>query len=152
MEQSSIRDTIVFSRYLQAQPFKIHAFSIPHLSFFYIGDRSVSIFHTCLRLNFSALNYHLFKKNCCPLSACALCDSSTKDVKHYFLYCPSFAALMREKLFTSVAQLLGYRWHCASDKKKIDWLLNGISTADFQINIRLFQLAQSFILPLNRSC
>ena len=143
MEQSSIRDTIVFSRYLQAQPFKIHAFSIPHLSFFYIGDRSGSIFHTCLRLNFSALNYHLFKKNCCPLYACALCDSSTKDVKHYFLYCPSFAALMREKLFTSLAQLL---------KKKIDWLLNGISTADFQINIRLFQLAQSFILPLNRSC
>ena len=142
----------MFSRYLQAQPFKIHAFSIPHLSFFYIGDRSGSIFHTCLRLNFTALNYHLFKKNCCPLSACALCDSSTKDVKHYFLYCPSFAALMREKLFTSVAQLLGYRWHCASDKKKIDWLLNGISTADFQINIRLFQLAQSFILPLNRSC
>ena len=33
--------------------------------------------------------------------------------------------------------LLGNRWHCASDKKKIDWLLNGISTADFQINVRL---------------
>ena len=46
--------------------------------------------------------------------------------------CPSFAALC-EKLFTSAAQLLGNRWHGASDKKKIDWLLNGISTADFQI-------------------
>ena len=55
-------------------------------------------------------------------------------MKHYFLYCPSFAALC-EKLFTSAAQLLGNRWHCASDKKKIDWLLNGISTADFQINL-----------------
>ena len=59
---------------------------------------------------------------------------------------------MREKLFTSAAQLLGNRWHCASDKKKIDWLLNGISTTDFQINVRLFQLAQSFILLSNRSC
>ena len=57
-----------------------------------------------------------------------------QDVKHYFLYCPSFAALF-EKLFTSAAQLLGNRWHCASEKKKIDWLLNGISTADFQINL-----------------
>ena len=47
--------------------------------------------------------------------------------------CPSFAALC-EKLFTSAVQLLGNRWHGASDKKKIDWLLNGISTADFQIN------------------
>ena len=55
-------------------------------------------------------------------------------MKHYFLYCPSFAALC-EKLFTSAAKLLGNRWHCASDKEKIDWLLNGISTADFQINL-----------------
>ena len=37
-------------------------------------------------------------------------------------------------------------------RKKIDWLLNGISTADFQINIRLFQLVQSFILLSHRFC
>ena len=132
MEQSSIRDRqIVFSRYLQAQPFKIPAFSI---SLFCIGDRLAWIFYTRSRLNFSALNYHLFQKNCCPSPACALCDASIEDVKHYFLYCPSFAALC-EKLFTSAAKLLGNRWHCASDKEKIDWLLNGISTADFQINL-----------------
>ena len=41
--------------------------------------------------------------------------------------------------------VLGNRWHCASDNKKIDWLLNGTSTADFQIIIRLFQLVQSFV-------
>ena len=84
---------------------------------FCIGDRLAWIFHTRLRLNFSALNYHLFQKNCCPSPACALCDASVEDVKHYFLYCPSFAALC-EKLFTSAAKLLGNRWHCASDKKK----------------------------------
>ena len=118
---------------------------------FYIGDRSASIFHSCLRLNFSALHYHLFQKNCCYSPACALCNASTEDVKRYFLYCPRFAAL-REKLFTSAAHLLENRWHCASDKKKIDWLLNGTSTSDFLINVRLFQLVQSFILLSNRSC
>ena len=41
--------------------------------------------------------------------------------------------------------VLGNRLHCASDNKKIDWLLNGTSTADFQIIIRLFQLVQSFV-------
>ena len=61
-----------------------------------------------LRLNFSVLNYHLFQKNCCPSPACALCDASIEDVKHYFLYCLCFAAL-RDKLFTSAAQLLGNR-------------------------------------------
>ena len=40
----------------------------------------------------------------------------------------------------------------ALDKKKIDWLLNGISTADFQINFRMFQLVQLFILLSNCLC
>ena len=43
------------------------------------------------------------------------------------------------------AQLLGNRWHCASDTKNVDWLLNGISNADVQTNVRLFQYVQSFI-------
>ena len=104
---------------------------------FYIGDRSASIFHTCLRLNFRSLRYNLFQKNCCSSPACALCDASIEDMKRYFLYCSSFAALpMREKLFTSAAQLLENRWHCASDKKKIDWLLNDISIADLISNQR----------------
>ena len=66
-------------------------------------------------------------------------------MKHYFLYCPSFATLS-EKLFTSAAQLLGNRWHGDSKiRKKSIGFLKGISTADFLINVRLFQLVQSFI-------
>ena len=65
--------------------------------------------------------------------------------------CQSFAAFC-EKLFTSTAQLLGNRWHGASDKKKIDWLLNGISNFKFQVNVRLFQLVQSFISLSNCFC
>ena len=70
--------------------------------------------------------------------------------------CPSFAALC-EKLFTSAVQLLGNRWHGASDKKKIDWLLNGISTADFQIKVRLFSACPVLyfaikLLPLVAVC
>ena len=69
---------------------------------------------------------------------------------------PSFAALC-EKLFTSAAQLFGNRWHGASDKKKIDWLLNGISTADFQIKVRLFSACPVLyfaikLLPLVAVC
>ena len=48
----------------------------------------------------------------------------------------------KKKLFTSAKQLLGNRWHCASGKKIIDLLLNGISTADFQINVRCILLSQ----------
>ena len=36
--------------------------------------------------------------------------------------------------------------------EKIDWLLNGISTAEFQIKVGLFQLVESFILLSHVSC
>ena len=82
--------------------------------------------------NITEIKYHLFQKNCCPSPACALCDAPVEGAKHYFLYCPSFAAL-REKLFASAAQLLENRWHCASDKKKIEWFSNSISHADLKL-------------------
>ena len=102
-----------------------------------------------LRLNFSALNYDLFKRNCSVSSACALCDAPIEDAKHYFLFCPSFAAL-REILFTSAAHLLGDGWLNASDKRKIDWFLNGVPGIDFQLNENLFLSVQSFISQSNR--
>ena len=76
---------------------------------------------------------------------------NVKEQVYYFLYCPSFAAL-RKNLFTSAALLLGNRWHCASDMKKIDWFLSGISHVDFDTNVMLFQYVQSFISLSNRFC
>ena len=153
VEQSSIRNThIVFSRHLKGQLLKfLHFRSRNYLS--YIGDRSATIFHTRLRLNFSALNYHLFQKNCCPSPACAaLSDASTEDVKHYFLNCPRLLPCVKSCL----PPLHNY-WEIdgivpQKTKKKNDWLLNGISTADFQTNVSLFQLVQSFISLSNRFC
>ena len=54
-------------------------------------------------------------------------------------------AALREKLSAYVVHLLGNRWHCASDKKKIDWFLTGISQDDFDPNVMFFQFVQSFI-------
>ena len=66
--------------------------------------------------------------------ACKYCNASIKDSSHYFLYCSSFTTL-RNILFSSAAHLLGDRWLSASDKKRIDWLLNGVPDIEFQINI-----------------
>ena len=101
---------------------------------FYVGDRSASIFHTRLRLNFSALNYDLFTKNCFVSPACKYCNASIEDAKHYFLYCPSFAAL-RNILLASAAHILGNKWLAASDKKKKNWLLSGVPDIEFQTNV-----------------
>ena len=115
---------------------------------FYVGDHSASIFHTRLRLNFSALNYDPFMKNCSVSAVCKYCNASVEDAKQYFLYCPSFAAL-RIILLASAAHLLGDRWLSASDKRKIDWLLNGVPDNEFQTNVNLFQSVQSFISQSN---
>ena len=75
---------------------------------FFTGDQAASIFHTRLTLNFSTLNYDLFKRNCSVSSLCALCDAPIEDAKHYFLFSTSVGAL-HEILFASTAHLLGDR-------------------------------------------
>ena len=50
----------------------LNCMKFPTRNYFFTGDRAASIFHTRLRLNFSALNYDLFRINCPVSSACAL--------------------------------------------------------------------------------
>ena len=73
---------------------------------FCTGDHVALSFHSrLLRLNFSAINHDLFKRNCSASSACRLCSALVEDVKHYFLFRLNFAAL-RESMFSSAAHLL----------------------------------------------
>lgn len=48
-----------------------------------------------------------------------------------------FAAL-REVLFASAARLLGSKLHLASDKRKTEWLLNGVSELTFKLMQTVF--------------
>ena len=52
------------------------------------------------------------------------------------------------------AQLLysEIEWHCASDKKNIDWFLTSISLHDFDTYVMFCQCVQSFISLSNRFC
>ena len=117
-----IRDThIVFSKHLQAQPFKIPAFSIPQLSFLSRGSFSVNFSHS-FESKFWCLKLSPFSGNL--LSFTCLCGSLRYIYvrrETVFLYYPSFAAL-HEKFFASAVQLLGNRWRCASDRKK-KWIV-----------------------------
>ena len=136
------------SLFLQGSPSQFFSYFLGfRLTLFSFSFGFVSFLFNKLFFN----KLHLFQKNCCLSPACTLCDAPVEDPKHYFLYCPSFAAL-RKNLFTSTALLLGNRCHCASDMKKIDWFLNGISHVDFDTNVMLFQYVQSFISLSNRFC
>ena len=128
-----------------------YLYFLSHNYLFCIGDRLVSISDTHLRLNFSALKYHLFFRKIVVLHHPVLFVMHLLKMRN-IISCTAQVLPLREKLFASAAQLFGNRWHRASVKKKIDWFLIGISRADFEANVRFFQYVQLFVSLSNRFC
>jgi hypothetical protein len=56
---------------------------------------------------------------------------------HYFLHYPLFVA-QRASLLASAVQTYGARWLHSNDKKKVEFLLNGISGFDCDSNRNIF--------------
>ena len=122
-----------------------------HNYLFYIGYCSASVSHTCLGLNFSALKYHFFQKNCCQSPACPHCNATVEDPKLYFLHYLSFAAPSASCLppLHNYSEIGGI---VLPIRKKIDWFLNSISHDDFDTNVMFLQHVQSYISLFNRFC
>ena len=112
---------------------------------------SASIFHTRLRLDFSALNYHLCRK-IVVFSLRVLFVMRLLKTWNIISYTAQVLLLCVTSCLSPLHNYLDGRSQCASDKEKIDWLLNGISAADFQVNVRLFQLVWSFVSLSKRLC
>ena len=112
-------------------------FLVPKVSYFRVMHSIVPLITTFIR-------------NCVVSPACPHCNAPVEDVKHYFLYCPMYAA-HRIALFTSAAHLLGDKWLLTtSDKKKIEYFLFGSLDLQLQSNVRLFEQVQSFISHSSR--
>ena len=111
-------------------------------------SRRASIYHTRLRLGFSCLREYFFKINRCASPFCE-CGLDTESVKHFFLFCPRYAA-QRNLLLTSAANILGKTWSSSSDAKKLNFLLYGVKSANYHINCALFREVQTFIINTNR--
>ena len=111
-------------------------------------SRRASICHTRLRIGFSALREYLFKIDRCVSPFCE-CGIDTESVKYFFLFCLSYAA-QRNLLLTSAANILGETWSSRSDAKKLNFLLYGVKSANYDINCALFREVQIFIININR--
>ena len=53
-------------------------------------------------------------------------------------------------LFTSAATILGETWSSSSDARKINFLLYGVKSVNYDINCALFHEVQRFIMSTNR--
>ena len=133
------------------QPFSKHRNVVPRSTMNtndFSFSRRASIDHTRLRLGFCCLREYLFKINRCASPFCE-CGLDTESVKHFFLFCPRYAA-QRNLLLTSAANILGETWSSSSVAKKLNFLLYGVKSANYDINCALFREVQTFIINTNR--
>ena len=66
-------------------------------------------------------------------------------MKHFFLFCPRYAA-QRNVLFTSAATILAETWSSSSDARKINFLLYGVKSVNYDINYALFREVQCLMI------
>ncbi len=78
-----------------------------------------------------------------------MCGFNTETIKHYFLYCPIFAA-QRQKLLSSAAQLFADDWSRINDAQIVEMFLHGSSLLSLELNRELFSLVQSYINETKR--
>ena len=138
----NIQELLAFKKLLISTLFPIRS-----PTYFNIGYRFPSIWHTQIRMGHSKLKYHTYMYN---LSDNDLCDcGSTETTEHYFLVCPRYAA-QRIGLLTSIASLVmpGVHYSVLSQIKKdyiIDIILRGSSDLSISDNFELFKAVQTFI-------
>ena len=90
----------------------------------------------------------MYKINRCATPFCE-CGLDYESVKHFFLFCPRCAA-QRNLLLTSAARILGEMWSLSCDARKINFLLFGVKTVNYDMNCTLFREVQTFIINTNR--
>ena len=77
------------------------------------------------------------------------CSFDSESVKHLFLHFPRYAA-QREVLLTSTANILGETWSSGGDARKLNFLLYGDESVNYDVSCAFFREVHSFIINTNR--
>ena len=103
------------------------------------GNRFLAVQHTCLLLDASQLNSHLFKIGVNDSPKCS-CGSPSEDSWHYIFTCPSYAA-PRSILHTKISRLAPFT---------LRTVLFGSFEGSFEENSEIFSAVQEFISKMSR--
>ena len=131
----SINTLSAFKHALSTNIFKSN--STP--SYYYSGDRRLSVYHARLRNNCSNLNSDLFRNHLSLQSACD-CGFEREDAEHYLLQC-QLHTNERLKLFRDTRSF---------HPLNINILLFGSPELSYENNITLFLAVSTFIKDTNR--
>ena len=104
---------------------------------------------TMLRLEFSALNEHMFRHNFqCPSPMCA-CNTGVEDNAHFFLHCPFFAP-MRNHLLGRLSHLPEMDLSNIDSQALLNLILYGSPTLNETDNRILLEASIAYIKAMNR--
>ena len=104
---------------------------------------------TMLRLEFSALNEHMFRHNFqCPSPMCA-CNTGVEDNAHFFLHCPLFVP-MRNDLLGRLSHLPEMNLSNIDSQALLNLILYGSPTLNETDNRILLEASIAYIKATNR--
>ena len=106
---------------------------------FNIGDRFLAVQHTCLCLNASPLNSHLFKIGVKDSPECS-CGSPYEDTWHFFFSCSKYTAL-RSHLHSKIVCLAPFT---------LQTLLYGSPDSSLRENTEIFLAVHDYISKTGR--
>ena len=121
---------------------KINAISKNKL--YYFGNRRLQIITAQIRMNFSDLNFDLFRKHCIDNAMCS-CNQAIETGYHYFFECKLFEQ-ERHILFSVLYDVLEHN----DLEFTLEVLLSGSSHLPFALNKSIIYAAQNFIIASRR--
>ena len=105
---------------------------------------------TRIRLGLSPLQDHLFTYNIVEDPICRFSHLDKENAKHYFLQCPTFT-VQRIILLNMLLQTLPIEYtNTLDDKSLAHLLLSGNENLSLDVNRKIFDISQTFILTSKR--
>ncbi len=115
-----------------------------------IDHEGGNLHHTRLRLGLSHLRAHLYVNNIIPDPTCQFCGLEVETLDHYLLRCPTYT-VHRVRYLMDINTVLPPPYIASlNDDKIVELFLYGDSNLDYNINVELFIMAQTFLINSKR--
>ncbi len=109
-----------------------------------------NVHHTRLRFGLSHLRADLFKNNLIPDPVCQFCNLEAETVSHYLLRCPTYT-VHRVRYLMDLNNILDPPYIAGlNDDKTVNLFLHGDNNLNYDLNEKLFIVAQTFIVNSKR--
>ncbi len=118
--------------------------------FYSLDHRGGNIFITRLRVGLSHLSEHLYTHNLIDSPTCKFCGLESESTSHFLLRCPKYG-VERAKYLSDLLDVLEADYiRNLRDNDIVELFLYGCADFPHESNLRLFKMAQHFLIDTGR--